>query len=176
VTPEQQRLVFDMAWLPGRGRKVSPEEFQDRTGIANPREWALQELRDAIDRQDADDAEAALAVGSVFGQDRRWSRPLIELLDSEWHKLHEDAAFTIGEVAGSEAVQALVRATHWVPEYLEYDEARALAVKAIHSLGKIPGREAETALRNLLEHEDHALRARVERVLEHRLANPPEHR
>ncbi|MFD5103330.1 hypothetical protein [Streptomyces albidochromogenes] len=36
-------------------------------------------------------------------------------------------------------------ATRWIPEYLDFDEFRALAVKAIWALGAIPGPEARDA-------------------------------
>ncbi len=111
-------------------------------------------------------------VSGVFGMDERWARPCQALLESDWHILHETAAFALGRV-GDAAVPALVRAAREVPDYLEFDESRALAGKAIHSLGKIPGPEAEAALDDLLLHEDHALRSMVRRVLDRRHTNPP---
>ena len=173
MTPDQQRLAFALVLVPGRGRAVSPEEFRERAGVDDPREWALEQLRAAIWQEDGDDAEAALVVGAVFGRDRRWADCYVQLLESDWHVLHEGAAQGLGGLGNADAVSALVHAAHWVPEYLEFDEARALAVKAIHSLGRIPGPEAEAALRDLLEHEDHDLRARTRRVLDRRVLEPP---
>jgi len=172
MTPEQRRAAFALVLLPGGRRRLSPEEFADELGQP-PREWALDQLLDAIARQDGEDAEAALVVSGSFGRDRRWARPYVELLESDWHLLHEQAAQALGELGGTDAVPALVGAAHRVPAYLAHDEGRALAVKAVHSLGRIPGPEAEAALRDLLEHEDHELRVRVRRVLDRRLADPP---
>lgn len=42
--------------------------------------------------------------------------------------------------------------------YLDWDENRALAVKAIWGLGKMPGAEAEQALLGLREDEDEIVR------------------
>ncbi|WP_073814917.1 hypothetical protein [Streptomyces sp. CB02261] len=42
----------------------------------------------------------------------------------------------------------------WIPEYLDFDENRALAVKAIWALGAIPGTEAREALEDLRDDEN----------------------
>lgn len=173
VTPEQRRAVIEMAMLPGRGRAMSPDEFRAVPGVGDPKEWAINEIRGAIECHDADDAEFAFAIGQVFGLDERWLQPLITLLESDWHVLHEDAAFALGSLGRAEAVPALVHAAEWVPEYLDFDENRTLAVKAIHSLGKIPGQEAAAALGYLARHEDAPLRDRAERILSRRKSQDP---
>lgn len=174
MTPEEQALVFRLAASTAHGPQITREDFKARVGINEPTEWALLQLEDAIRRRDSDDAEAALLVSGFFGFDRRWIPIYQELLQSDWHHLHEDAAETLGQFRDPSSVPSLVHAAHHVPEYLEYDEARSLASKAIHSLGKIPGPEAEAALHALLlTHEDRPLRETVQRVLDRRRANPP---
>jgi hypothetical protein len=69
-----------------------------------------------------------------------------------------------------DTVGALFRATQWIPKSLEYDDARALAVKAIWALGKIPGPEAEAKLETLARSENTILRQNAVEQLERRNA------
>jgi hypothetical protein len=57
------------------------------------------------------------------------------------------------------AVGALYRAAWWIPDYLDFDESRALAVKAIWALGGTPGIDADEARKRLLVAEDDIVRA-----------------
>ena len=67
-----------------------------------------------------------------------------------------------------DTVDALFRVTQWIPKSLEYDDARALAVKAIWALGKIPGSEAEAKLETLARSENTILRQNAVEQLERR--------
>ncbi len=66
-----------------------------------------------------------------------------------WHRRHEDVASALGRLRSPASVGALVYLARWVPAYLEFDDARALAVKAIWALGGIGGEAAHEALRSL---------------------------
>ena len=66
-----------------------------------------------------------------------------------------------------DAVEALFGATQWIPT-LEYDDSRALAVKAIWALGKIPGAEAENKLETLARSGDDILQKTAAEQLERR--------
>ena len=52
-----------------------------------------------------------------------------------------------------DSVDALVHLSQWVPSYLEFDDARALAMKAIWALGAITGDAARRALEALARSE-----------------------
>ncbi|GAA0973603.1 hypothetical protein ENKNEFLB_00457 [Nocardioides aquaticus] len=158
MSPDQQHLVFTL----------DRHDLADALGVGDVSSWAWDELAGARSAQDPATVEASLKLGDAFGYDHRWCDPLVDLLGQDWHTRHEDVAFMLGRVGCVDAVPALVGATRWVPDYLDYDESRQLAVKAIHSLGRIPGDEARVALEALLDHEDHALRPRVRRVLDRR--------
>ncbi|HXR70550.1 HEAT repeat domain-containing protein, partial [Actinocrinis sp.] len=67
-----------------------------------------------------------------------------------------------------ETVDALYHATQWIPEYLDFDEARALAHKAIWALGGTPGPEATAALTRLLTDEDESLHEAAAKQLRRR--------
>ncbi|MBB2749926.1 UNVERIFIED_ORG: HEAT repeat protein [Rhizobium aethiopicum] len=62
---------------------------------------------------------------------------LLQLLQEGWHFKHEDVVSALADLKAPEAVEALYKVTYWVPSYLEFDDARALAVKAIWALGAI---------------------------------------
>ena len=49
----------------------------------------------------------------------------------------------------ADTLESLYKATQWVPKYLDYDDSRALAVKAIWAIGNIPGPEADNYLQQL---------------------------
>lgn len=165
MNPEERDAVLATTVGIGGERRLSLEAFPRVTGIADPRTWALDELVEAVERHDVEDVQLAMQVGAAFGMDDRWVEPLISVLEADWSESHEDSAFGLGKLQDPRAVPALLHATYWVPGYLEWDEERSLAVKAIHALGEIPGPEARAALTQLRQHEDRPLRRRVERVL-----------
>lgn len=64
----------------------------------------------------------------------------------------------LGRLRSPAAVDVLYGAARWIPDYLEFDESRALAVKAIWALGSTPGPEAERALKQLLSADNEIVR------------------
>lgn len=78
------------------------------------------------------------------------------------------APLSLDTLQTADAVPALFRATQWIPEYLKFDENRALAVKAIWALGKRPGSEAEKHLEALTHCDDPILRKVATEQLERR--------
>lgn len=167
---ETQRKAILRSVIEAHGpSQLSPSQFLSLARIDEPEEWALREVTIALHERSADDLELALLVGLRFGLDRRWTKKLIEVLDTTWSHSHEEAASALGSLEDPHAVPALLRMAYWVPDYLRFDEARTLAVKAIHSLGRIPGSEAEAALEQLRHHEDRWLRSSADRVQARRL-------
>ncbi|MET8583482.1 HEAT repeat domain-containing protein [Streptomyces collinus] len=75
---------------------------------------------------------------------------------------------TLGKLRSPETVPTLVLATHWVPEHLDWDENRALAVKAIWALGGIPAPEARAALEGLRDAENEIIRENAVKQLSRR--------
>lgn len=61
-------------------------------------------------------------------------QPLLTLAFADWHQRHEDVASALGKLRSPASVDALEHLARWIPAYLEFDEARALAVKAIGRL------------------------------------------
>lgn len=169
MTPEEQDLVMGLAFVPGVGRTRTLDEVLAHFGEPDGGALALRLLRDAMERRDADDVEMALIVKAAAGASvEEFMEPLIELFPADWHRDHEDIVSTLGELRSPKTVPTLVLATRWVPEHLDWDENRALAVKAIWALGAIPGEEARDALDGLRDAENEIIRENARKQLARR--------
>jgi hypothetical protein len=158
VTPEQRQCIIALVIVPGRGRAGSPEEVLRQFGADDGQELGLDLLRDAAGRQDPLDLEMALVVCFTFGFTTGHLELLIQLATADWHHSHEDVVTGLSRLRSPRAIGALVDAAWWVPSYLDFDESRALARKAVWALGVIPGPEARQALIGLLDAESSIVR------------------
>jgi HEAT repeat protein len=170
MTPEDERVVLSLVTVPGRGQAGSPEEVLRHFGTADGHQLGLDLLRDAVDRQDGLDVELALIVCATFGFTPDHLDLLLGLASADWHCKHEDVVSALGELRTQAAVDALFQATQWVPEYLDYDDSRALATKAIWALGGTPGPEAQRALERLLGSDSEIVRETAAQQLQRRNA------
>jgi hypothetical protein len=154
MNEDDRQAAFSLVYYPAVGRRGTPEDVLRHFGTTDGRSLGLTTLRQAIGDRDAKDLEAAVTLCTVFGFDREHLPLLIELESADWHYLHEDVVTMLAELRTPEVVDSLVHATQWIPEYLDFDDTRALARKAIWGLGGIPGPEAERALTSLLADKD----------------------
>jgi len=170
MTEEQRSLCRNIVITPPRGvSQISKEEFLRHFPSAIEHgKLAVRLLEDACQAQNAEDLQCALIIGFAFGFVPEHLNTLRHLVESGWHYSHEDVVSALGELRTADAIGALFHATCWIPKSLEYDESRALAVKAIWALGKIPGAEAETKLETLTRSGDAILRKTAEEQLERR--------
>lgn len=123
-------------------------------------------LREAVEHRDGTDFELAMIVCSRFDAYDESLLPLfIDQATADWHERHEDVVSRLGKYRSPAAVDALYQSTQWIPEYLDYDESRALARKAIWALGGTPGPEAEQALARLVQDKDEDLHELAEEQL-----------
>jgi HEAT repeat protein len=150
VSPEERSLVMALFVVPGR-QPMSNEQFLKKFGAVDGRALGLDLLRDAVNRRDPVDVELALVVCFRFGFTNDHLQPLLTLAFADWHQRHEDVASALGELRSPASIDALAHLARWVPAYLEYDDARALAVKAIWALGGIGGDTARGALTSLAD-------------------------
>ncbi len=168
MTPEDRRVISSLVVVPGRGRGGSPEDVLRHFGTTDGRALGLRLLREAVDGQDGLDVEMALIVCATFGFTMDHLDLLVRLASADWHHKHEDVVSALGQLRSPAAVEALYHAAWWVPDYLDFDESRALAVKAIWALGGTPGPEAQQALKQLLSAEGEAVREAARAQLERR--------
>ncbi|MFD8207626.1 hypothetical protein ACFV2S_14715 [Streptomyces sp. NPDC059695] len=159
MTPEERDLVMGLVFVPGKGRRRTVDEVLAHFGEPDGGALALRLLRDAVERRDAVDVEMAMIVKAVSGvSGEEFLEPLTALFPAEWHRRHEDIVSALGRLRSPGTVPTLVLATHWVPRHLDWDENRALAVKAIWALGALPVAEARAALEALRDAEDEIVR------------------
>lgn len=167
MTDAERTLVFELV-SPGIPKGLFLERFR---GATDGKKLALNLLEEALQSRVPDDVECALVVGFTFGFSADHLNALVRLLDENWHFRHEDVVTALGTLRDERAVRALIRAANYLPPYLEYDESRALAIKAIWAIGQIPGRESLAALRELEESSDEIIRGAVAKQLERRSAS-----
>lgn len=139
-------MVLGLVLSPLRPALLSPEQFLDAFGATDGKALGLALLHDAVARRDAVDVELALVVCFKFGFSGEHLELLEALAFADWHRRHEDVASALGRVRSPSSVEALAHLSTWVPDYLAFDEARALATKAIWALGSISGNGAREAL------------------------------
>jgi hypothetical protein len=158
VTPEAEKLILAMVYRPGDTSGGDPGAVLRYFGTEDGPALGRRLLREAIERKDAGDFELALIVCERFGAIDESLMPLfIEQSRADWHTRHEELVSILGKYKSPATVDALYHATQWIPEYLDYDDARALAHKAIWALGGTPGPEATEALTRLLTDKDEDL-------------------
>ena len=169
MTEEQRKFCQDLIIYPDGRSRITKEDFLRRfpSAVENGR-LALKWLDEADQTRNAEDLNCALTIGFVLGFAPEHLDILRRLVDVDWHYSHEDVVSALETWPTPDTVEALFRATQWIPKSLEYDDSRALAVKAIWALGKIPGAEAETKLEALARSDNAILRKTAEEQLERR--------
>ena len=167
MTEEQRKLCRDLIVNPDGQNGITKEDFLHRfpPAIEHGR-LALKWLEESYQTRNAEDLLCALIVGFNFGFGSEHLNVLSKLVAVDWHYSHEDVVDALDELRSPDTVEALFRATQWIPKSLGYDDSRALAVKAIWALGKISGSEAETRLEALARSEDPILRKTANEQLE----------
>lgn len=159
MTEEQRKLCRDLVIQPDGKRRITKEDFLRRfPSSVEEGKVATRVLEDAYTAQNAEDLQCALIIGFVFGFTSAHKDILRRLVDVDWHNSHEDVVEALDGLGTPDVVDALFRATQWIPKSLEYDDSRALAVKAIWALGKIPGPDAETKLETIASSDNTILR------------------
>lgn len=82
--------------------------------------------------------------------DEKMDDILNQLLMCDWHMQHENIAMLLQRLKSPSSIEALYETAIKEYEYLEYDEAHALAVKCIWALGDIGTELAKQKLQLLL--------------------------
>jgi len=168
VTPDQRNAVLSLVAVPNAGPPADPDEVLRRFDTSDGHELGVRLLRDAVQRKDADGVSMALIVTAVYGVSTEHLQPLLALATAPWHRGHEDVVTELRRLRSPTSVDALRHLAQWVPGYLDYDENRALAVKAVRALGSIPGEAADRALLSLLDSDSEIVRLQTTKQIERR--------
>lgn len=110
-----------------------------------------------------------------FGFSPEYKSILRRLSGEEWHISHEDIVSALDKLRDIDAVDVLYNATQIIPSHLDFDDARALAVKAIWALGNLGTAAAKEKLEMIAGAEHPILRANAFKQLR-RLNGDPEWR
>jgi HEAT repeat protein len=168
MTPEDRDAIFSLVVVPGRGAAGSAEDVLRHFGTTDGVGLSLRLLSEAIAEKSPADLEAALILSGTFGTVPQQLPYLVALVPEDWHKQHENVVAMLSDLRAPEAVDALHHAAVWAPAYLDWNETRPLATKAIWALGAIPGPEAERALTGLADDPDEVVRDAARAQLDRR--------
>lgn len=151
MTDDQKQLIGCLVVTPEfRTPRLTPSDFLKEFDTPfDGRQLTLQLLKDSISSSNGQDLGFAMIVGFTFGFSEEHFPLLNSLIREKWHFSHEDVVTALSAFHTPKAVEALYAATQWIPDYLDFDESRALAVKAIWALGRIDGPEADAVLAKL---------------------------
>jgi hypothetical protein len=167
VTPEQEQVIFGLVHAPSRPPTTSPEDVLRCFNTEDGSALGLTLLSEAADHNDSDEVELALLVCKTFGFTDAHLPLLLALAGADWHVSHEDVVWYLGSFQSPDVVDALYRATQWVQGYLDFDDNRALARKAIWELGKQQSQKSRDVLRQLVDSDDELLSREARQQLEH---------
>jgi hypothetical protein len=170
MTEEMRDACRKLVITSPRGeRRLSREQFSLRfpSAIKDGR-LSNELLRGAIAELSPDDLQCVLIIGHAFGFSPDHLDALCQLVGVDWHHSHEDVVSALDKLRSPQTVEALFEATQWIPKSLEYDGTRALAVKAIWALGRIPGVQAEAKLALLARSSNPILRGVAEEQMKRR--------
>lgn len=174
MTPEDRKLIEQLYVSREQPEPISSEDFLRRIGKSDGTQVAHQLLMEAVESKSSLDLELALRVAFRFGVDQRFTPPLSHALYGDWHVSHENIVSLLDKLRSPDAIPSLVHAVRHVPDYLDFDEARALAVKAIWALGNLPGHAAEEALGSLLDSDNEIVLTNIRNQLKRRGVPTPD--
>lgn len=141
-----EQLIADLA-----RNAISQEQFISRYPETFDYFYTPHKLLvDGFKAKNADQVEWAMVLAHIFGLDGRYRDVFTKLAFEDWHKCHEDIAFELGkkvkDPANAEALYHMALKNY---SYLEFDSAKALAVKCIWSLGNLNDPKALNMLKCL---------------------------
>lgn len=168
MTPEEKALIHSLVNGRRTGPPLSKSEFLERYKEDDGTALAERLITNAVREKDSETLELSLIVGFVFGVSDELVDPLSEAVAEDWHYSHENIVSMLDRLRTPAAIPAFIYAARHVPDYLDFDDARALAVKAIWGLGNLPAPEAEEALHSLLDSSNEVVDRNVRGQLERR--------
>ncbi len=138
-------------------RAVTPEVFSKSFTIdiyKNPG-YIRELLEVALLQNEANDVEYLLTAifhFELFVED--YVDILCKLMNETWHFQHENIAMIFQKIKSPKTIDCLYNAALTQFDYLEFDEAFALAVKCIWALGDINTLESKEKLKLLTQSEN----------------------
>lgn len=152
MTKEERELLHKLMT-----RDITPEDFVKSftVDIHKNSHYIRELLETALFEHEANDVEYLLTVifyFKLFIED--YVDILCKLMSETWHFQHENIAMFFQKIKSPKSVDCLYNAALTQFEYLEFDEAFALAVKSIWALGDINTPESREKLKLLAQLEN----------------------
>lgn len=168
MTELEKELISDL-----NAKKISKEEFLRRfdSPIKNPADLILSLLEEAYRNKIPNDVEYALYLGFDFGFSLAHVDILCRLAEVDWHPAHENVVMALDDLKDKRAIEALYHSALKKHKYLDYDDSRALAVKAMWALGNLKDEAADEKLRLLTTDQDKVVRDAATHQLQRRQKN-----
>lgn len=142
-------------------RAITPEVFVKNftVDISKSPSYIRELLKEALLQNQANDVEYLLTAifhFKLFVED--YVDILCKLMNETWHFQHENIAMIFQKIKSPKTVDCLYNAALTQFEYLEFDEAFALAVKCIWALGDINTPESREKLKLLTQSENEIIK------------------
>lgn len=152
MTKEERELLHKLMT-----KAITPETFTKSftVDVQNNPSYIRKLLEETLSEHVADDVEYLLITifqFKLFTQD--YVDILCKLMQETWHFQHENIASIFQKIKSPKTVDCLYKAALTQFEYLEFDEAFALAVKCIWALGEINTPESREKLKQLAQSEN----------------------
>lgn len=163
MTNAERELILDLI-----AHRISESDFLARFPI-DPRSdpsSVTRILEQAYCTQNASDVEFGMYLGFHFNSFSQDSVEILcKLLVEDWHKQHEDIAWILQKLKDPASVGPLYWAANASLPYLAYDDAHALATKAMWALSEINSEDARRKLTLLTQSEIPIIRDNAARLL-----------
>ncbi len=141
-------LILDLA----QGKRLHSEFLLAfRPPLTDPTSLILDCLQESYDQHSPDGVDSAMLFGYCFKFTIHHVQILCRLAFADWHFKHEEIARALDSIRDSRAIDALEYLARIKYPYLEYDDSRALAVKAVWALGNLGSTAALGRLVNDLD-------------------------
>ncbi|MEN9620118.1 MAG: hypothetical protein RL499_311 [Actinomycetota bacterium] len=106
-------------------------------GVGDGVSLGLSLLHEGTMARDKEAVDWSMIVCYVFGYGASHLPLLHELALASWHENHEEVASAMDLVGSDTSIPFLKHLAEWVPEYLEWDDNRALSTKAVWGIAKM---------------------------------------
>ena len=152
-------------------KRINQKELYDKVGAQEQGfdECLYKEVLSACNAKDFERIEY-LVFALFFCEDvlqlYRFAEVLNDLLDSDWHKQHEDIVTLLQKAKCESSVDSLYRLIIKRPTYLEWDENHALEIKCTRTLKSIGSEKAIERLKMLTSSDVDKIRICAEKQLE----------
>lgn len=141
--------------------RITREDMQKELNMTEKEvfEYSIEMMKSSLAKEDATLLEYAIYLTYIYEEHLKdYVYLLNRLLICGWHYSHEDIAWQLQQAKSPTSIKYLYDTVYAKYDYLDYDEAYALAVKCIWGLGDIRTEEAIERLKILTSSENEIIK------------------